>query len=337
MTEEQKSGEGLIEQAEETVTQETEIKSEQNSTEEEVPSFDPQAFSEEEKTGDLGQEEIKQEEVSQDEDGDFDWGSVEVEQPKAEETVNEEEDWDYVPENTTKEESSSEAPFDWQVLAKELDLDAKDESSFKEAVRQAMSTPAPVNDTIENIQGFLKQNDTTLVASDLKASGLSKEEVEDTVTRLQDSGLLKREAMMIRKNLQSYIASERKKIKSEQARIKKEREQANLNTRKSLQNYIKNKDDFFGGKIGNNERKELYNYVISGNFADEVYSSEANVADAAFLWKYKDKIFKMLHGQGMEKGKASVINKITNSDLGRRSRQSDFKPKTGFDPVEFSK
>ena len=77
--------------------------------------------------------------------------------------------------------------------------------------------------------------------------------------------------------------------------------------------------------------------MTSGDFAEEVYSDIANVADAAFLWKYKDKIFKMLRGQGMEKGKASVINKITNTNLGRRSRQASFKPKTGFDPVEFMK
>tara|TARA_R100001198_G_scaffold68269_1_gene40977 strand:+ start:484 stop:1491 length:1008 start_codon:yes stop_codon:yes gene_type:complete len=335
MNEEQKSGEGLIEQAEESVVQETEVKSEEASTEEEVPSFDPQAFSESENIS-SNDTEIEQNEVKEDEDGDFDWGSVEVETEQGEEPKQEEEDWDYVP-NKKEDTSSNETPFDWQVLAKELDLDAKDEASFKSAVKKAMSTPAPSNDTIENIEGFLKQNDISLVASDLKASGLSKEEVDDTVERLQDSGLLKREAMMIRKNLQSYIATERKKIKSEQARAKQEREQANLNTRKTLQNYIKSKDDFFGGKIGNKERRELYNYVVSGGFADDVYSSEANVADAAFLWKYKDKIFKMLHGQGMEKGKASVINKITNTDLGRRSRQADFKPKTGFDPAEFMK
>jgi hypothetical protein len=335
MSEEQKSGEGLIEQAEETVVQETEVKSEEASTEEEVPSFDPQAFSESDNVS-SNETEIEQSEVKEDEDGDFDWGSVEVETPQGEEPKQEEEDWDYVAKQK-EEKSSSDAPFDWEVLAKELDLSAKDESSFKEAVKKAMSTPAPSNDTIENVQGFLKQNDVTLVASDLKASGLSKEEVDDTVERLQDSGLLKREAMMIRKNLQSFITTERNKIKSEQTRAKQEKEQASLNTRKSLQSYIKGKDDFFGGKIGNNERKELYNYVVSGGFADDVYSSEANVADAAFLWKYKDKIFKMLHGQGMEKGKASVINKITNTDLGRRSRQSDFKPKTGFDPAEFMK
>ena len=45
----------------------------------------------------------------------------------------------------------------------------------------------------------------------------------------------------------------------------------------------------------------------------------------------------MLQGQGMEKGKAAVLNKITNPNLGRRSRQVETKPKSGFAPVEFMK
>ena len=45
----------------------------------------------------------------------------------------------------------------------------------------------------------------------------------------------------------------------------------------------------------------------------------------------------MLQGQGMEKGKAAVINKITNPNLGRKSQHVEMKPKSGFDPVEFMK
>ena len=142
---------------------------------------------------------------------------------------------------------------------------------------------------------------------------------------------------MIRKNLQNYISSEREKIAQSQMIQEQEQEQLTLQTRKSLQKYIKEKEDFFGGKVKTKDKKELYNYITSGDFAEEVYSDVANVADAAFLWKYKDKIFKMLRGQGMEKGKASVLNKITNPDLGRRSQHVNVKKKSGFDPVEFMK
>ena len=45
----------------------------------------------------------------------------------------------------------------------------------------------------------------------------------------------------------------------------------------------------------------------------------------------------MLRGQGMETGKKSVIDKITNPNLGRKSQHVDTKVKGGFDPVEFMK
>ena len=62
---------------------------------------------------------------------------------------------------------------------------------------------------------------------------------------------------------------------------KQEEEQLTLQTRKSLQKYIKEKEDFFGGKVKTSDKKELYNYITSGGFAEEVYSNVANVADAA--------------------------------------------------------
>jgi|21_taG_2_1085346.scaffolds.fasta_scaffold02888_8 hypothetical protein len=337
MSEKEKSGEDLIEQAEETAVQQEQVESK-----EEVPSFDPKAFAGNEESATTESEEIAEEEESEQEtqeseeseDDDFVWGSVEQEQQEVKE---EEEDWDPAPKQEVKKESIEEAVYDWEALGKEFGVEAKDEQGFKQAISKAIKTPAPVNDTIQNLQDYLKLTDKSLVKSDLEASGLEKEEVEDTIGRLQDAGLLKREAIMIRKNLQNYISNERQKLRNTQTRRKQEEEQENLNTRKSLQSYIKSKEDFFGGKVKTKDKKELYNYITSGNFAEEVYSDVANVADAAFLWKYKDKIFKMLRGQGMETGKASVLNKITNPDLGRRSQHIDARKKSGFDPVEFMK
>ena len=337
MSEKEKSGEDLIEQAQDTAVQE------EQKNKEEIPAFDPKAFTNDEEVKTEETEEVTEEtEASEetteegeevDEDG-FEWGSVENEQKEAKP---EEEDWDPAPKQEEKKESIEEAVYDWEALGKEFGVQAKNEQEFKQAINKAIKTPAPVNDTIQNLQDYLKLDDNSLVKSDLEASGLEKEEVQDTLDRLSDSGLLKREAIMIRKNLQNYIVNERDKLRHKQAQQRQQEEQANLNTRRSLQTYIKGKEDFFGGKVKTKDKKELYNYITSGNFAEEVYSDVANVADAAFLWKYKDKIFKMLRGQGMEKGKASVLNKITNPDLGRRSQHVDVKKKSGFDPVEFMK
>jgi hypothetical protein len=336
MSEQEKSGEDLIEKVEQETVEQVETK------EEEVPSFNPQAFAEGEtktETKEDSEVESKEEETGEsteenDEDG-FEWGSVES---KEEGVVPKEEDWDSKPEQIEeKKEDIKETVYDWEALAKELGVSAKNEEEFKKAVQNVVKKSVPANDAIRNMEDFLKMTDKSLVKADLEASGLEKAEVDDTVDRLVDSGLLKREAVMIRKNLQNYIANERQNIASSEVKRKQEQERENLNTRKSLQKYIKGKEDFFGGKVKNSDKKELYNYITTGEFAEEVYSDVANVADAAFLWKYKDKIFKMLRGQGMESGKASVINKITNPNLGRRSRHTETKTKSGFDPVEFMK
>ena len=321
MSTEQKSGEDLIEKVEQETVEQTNT-------------FDPKAFSEESAKTETKEEVVESKEQATEElDSDeFEWGSVEnkvEEQPK-------EEDWDPQPKVEAKEDVK-EAVYDWEALGKELGVNAKNEQEFRNAVKNAVKKSVPVNDAIQNMESFLKMSDKNLVKADLEASGLEKAEVDDTIDRLVDSGLLKREAVMIRKNLQNYISNERDKIAKTQMAKKQEEEQLTLQTRKSLQKYIKEKEDFFGGKVKTSDKKELYNYITSGGFAEEVYSNVANVADAAFLWKYKDKIFKMLRGQGMESGKASVINKITNPNLGRRSRHTDVKPKSGFDPVEFLK
>jgi len=340
MAEKNKTGEDLIEKVEQEVAETTEETKETG--------FDPKAFASldeasktetQEETADEVVSESAEESEETNED-DFTWDSVETE-TKEEGAKEEDEDWDVEPEaeesKEEKTEESKESPYDWETLAGEVGVKAKDEKSFKEEVKKILNNPPPVNDTITQLQDFLKMGDRKLVEADLQASGMEKDEVKDTVDRMQDSGLLKREAVVLRKNLQNYIVNERDRLrKVEKDRVAKQ-EKANLETRQALQNYIKTKDDFFGGKIKNAEKKELYNYITSGEFSEELYSNHANVADAAFLWKYKDKIFKMLRGQGMEKGKAAVINKITNPNLGRKSQHVETKQKGGFDPVEFMK
>ena len=339
MSEKQKSGEDLIEKVEQQTAEAVEETKEESA-------FDPKAFSgtetkEEEKVEKVEEAPSSAEEEEESNEDDFSWDKVEVD-TKEEEQEEEDEDWDSVPEPEAKKEEDSkketkDAPYDWETLAGEIGVKATDEKSFKAEVKKMLDNPPPVNDTITQLQDFLKMGDRRLVEADLEASGLEKKEIKDTVDRMQDSGLLKREALMLRKNLQNYVANERDRLRKVEKERVAQKEKVNLENRRALQDYIKTKDDFFGGKIKKAEKKELYNYITSGEFSEELYSNHANVADAAFLSKYKDKIFKMLRGQGMETGKKSVIDKITNPNLGRKSQHVDTKVKGGFDPVEFMK
>ena len=206
MSKEQTSGEDLIDKVE----QETVETKEQTET---TPAFDPKAFVGEETNSkeEPQKEEVEeQEETTNEEESDddsFSWDKVELDsEEKQESKIEEDEDWDSTPvskEETKKSENVKEEVYDWQTLASEIGVEAKDEKTFKEAVKKAISEPSPVNDTIQNLQAFLKMNDAQLVASDLEASGLEKEEIKDTVDRMHDSGLLKKEALLIRKNLQN--------------------------------------------------------------------------------------------------------------------------------------
>ena len=213
MSEKEKTGEDLIEKVEQQTAETTEETKE-------AAGFDPKAFASaeeyvENKSQDTKEESKEEpesaEEAEESNDDDFSWDNVEVEKEEKEEEE-QEEDWDVQPESEKKEEEkkeeTKEAPYDWETLAGEIGIKANDEKSFKVAVKQMLDNPAPVSDTITQLQDFLKMGDRGLVEADLEASGLEKKEIKDTVDRMQDSGLLKREALMLRKNLQNYVANE---------------------------------------------------------------------------------------------------------------------------------
>ena len=140
---------------------------------------------------------------------------------------------------------------------------------------------------------------------------------------------------MLRKQLRNVIASEKQKVIEEEKQYQAEGIEEISKNKNELQGYLKNNESFFGGKLNATQRKDLYNYITKGNFLDDVYSSHENVTNAAFLWKYRNKIFSMLKTEGVEKGKASIINKITSPDLGKRGTQKRELKSGTFDPKAF--
>ena len=106
-------------------------------------------------------------------------------------------------------------------------------------------------------------SDKEIVLADLKASGMEEDEAKDTLVRIEDSGLLKREATSARKQINDYVSNETDRLrKIEKERATKQKQQ-DLETKTSLQNYLKEKEDFFGGKINTTEKKDLYKYIKS--------------------------------------------------------------------------
>ncbi len=322
-----------------------------SSTEETPQGFDPSSF--------LGQEvesaealtetteteeNVETAEVAEaqevEESDDFSWDNVEVEEPQAEateevtdteEATEEDSDWD-----ETEEVQAEAAPeLDWNELSKEAGIEASSKEEFLEKVKDALKPQVKENEVIENLNSYLELSDKDLVIADMRASKYEDEAIEDTIDRLTDAGLLKREATLIRQQLNKHIHNEKDRLRTEKQQGEKQKEEASLKSRKELQNFIKKKEEFFGGKVSQKEKKRLYSYITKGNFAQDIFESHANVAEAAFLWQNKDRIFKMIRTQGVEQGKSKVLDGITSPSRGGRSTKNFEPAKKGFDPGKF--
>jgi len=310
--------------------------------------FDPTSFMSpaaeeatvvEQENNEVVEENTENQEVESDDDG-FSWDSVDVEEPVAEteevveETTETEEDWDAEETNTEKVEEVA-PEFNWEEIGKETGIEATSKEEFIEKVKDAMKPPVQDNDVIKNLNSFLELNDKELVIADMRAAKYDDETIEDTIDRLDTAGLLKREAAMVRNQLTKHIHNEKDRIRSEQKQAEQQKTESATKSRKELQSFIKGKDEFFGGKVSQKDKKQLYNYITKGNFAQEVFESHANVAEAAFLWRNKEKIFKMVRTQGVEQGKSRILDGITSPSKGNRSSKSFEAPKKGFDPTKF--
>jgi len=357
MAEESKIIDEVVSQAEET-QQTTE-----NSNETEAKAFDASAFTgydKSKKGNTLDKEALKDdgadepneqvEEVQDNaepeeqpaESDSFSWDDVKTEekQVEAEKTteVETEEDWDEVEQTTKEPEPQATAPeIDWSEMGQELNVNAKTKEEFVAQVKQMMENPVKDNDVVGNLKEYLDMSDRDLVIADLKAANYDDDYVNDTVDRMEDAGLIKREATTIRHQLNKHIMTERQNLQKAEKEKTEAAQKESVESRKNLQKLIKGKDEFFGGKVSQNEKKNLYNYIIKGDFAEDIFSNHANVADAAFLWRNKEKIFKMMRTQGVEQGKSSVLNGITSPSSNTRNSKS-YKPKSDkFDPSAFTK
>ena len=300
-------------------------------TEQEVVSeVEAENVAEKEETVSFEEKEVETEVV--DDDG-FSWDSVEVE--AKEEVVEEkpeevaaEEDWDDVPQ-------AEVATSEWENIGTEFGIEAKTKEELVSKVKEMMENPVKDNDVIVNLQNFLKESDADLVSADMKAAGYDDDNIEDTVKRLKDSGLLVREATQIRTQLQTHIKNEKGRLRSEKSDSEKQEKESKITARKDLQTHIKDQEKFFGGKVTPVEKKELYNYRVKGDFSEEIFKSHANVAEAAFLWKNKGRIFKMMKTRGVEQGKSSILDNITSPSKNNRSDNSFETKSEGFNPKSF--
>ena len=283
-----------------------------------------------------GLEEEMAEESETTEEG-FSWDSIETEQ-KEEEKKEEEVDWD--DELVPKQEATEDSEIDWKSVAKTLGLDENTSvEELKERLQPKQETEQPAvpeTDNVTKLKEFLKLSDKELLAEEMKADGMAEDKIEEALDKMEDSGLLIREAHRIRRQLQSAIKSEAQQEKIQALEQEKAQKQQAEKNRKELQSYIKTMENFMGGKVNNKDKQEAYKYIVSGNMQQDIWKSHTNASEVAMFLLYKDKFAKILRAQGLEDGKASILNKITSPSLKGKSKPTfETKDSEAFDPAAF--
>ena len=277
--------------------------------------------------------EAKEEEKEQEEGWAWDSEDTETE-------TKEEDDYNWEGAEEKKEEApTKEEALTWAKVGKELGLEINSREEFVNTLnsyaQKLQNQQAPANSQVGELRGYLNYNDRDLVAEELKADGIEASEIEESLDKLEDSGMLKMKAKSIRRTINNAIdqQTDAAKNKAEQEEVK--RKESAQQAKEKLKKEIKNMNEFMGGKVTKKQKEEVYRYATN-NMMKDIYASHANVADVAMFMLYRKQIEKILRSQGLEDGKAAIMDSIVSPSLNTGKSKSNFKVKSGkFDPKAF--
>jgi len=334
----------LVEETTQETPQETQTETPVESTEEKK--FDPLAFATdqmmEQYQGKYNEEaadkaEASTESVEQTEETDgFSWDNIEVEKPQ-EEVQEVDQDWDAPVEaqSDTKTESAEETgEIDWAKVSKELGISA----NGKDEIIKALNSPfieQPNNEMIGKLNTYLNLNDRELIGAEMKTDGMEDFEIEEAIDKMEDSGVLKREAYRIRRQLNNAIEQEKQKFFKEKQQEELSNKEKVERNKKDLQGHLKSLQTFMGGTVTKAQAQDAYKYITSGKMAEDIWKSHDNASEVAMFMLFKDKFAKILRSQGLEDGKASILNDITSPSLSSKSRPQTKTKSSSFDPSAF--
>ena len=270
------------------------------------------------------------------EDG-FSWDKVELD---SEEDATQEEEYDW--EGTTAEkveEKPAQDDLDWNRFGKELGIESASKDDIINAInalqQKAQQPQAPVTNQVSELKSYLNYTDRDLVAEELKADGIEDSEIEESLDKLEDSGMMKMKAKSIRRVINNAIDQQTAVAQQQAKQTTEQRKQAAEHAKKELRNQIKNMNEFMGGKVTKKQKEEVYRYA-TGDLMKDIYANHANVADVAMFMLYRKQIEKILRSQGLEDGKAAIMNSIVSPNLNTGKSKSNFTVKSSkIDPKAF--
>jgi hypothetical protein len=195
---------------------------------------------EEEKKEEKQEVEAKEEQTEEQEQEDgWSWDSKTENQTEKEEEYN----WDGVEEKTEEAPTAQEA-LNWSKVGEELGIEIKSKDEFVQALnslqQQAQKQQAPVNQQVAELNSYLNFSDRDLVAEELKADGIEDSEIEESLDKLEDSGMMKMKAKSIRRVITNAIDQQTAQAQQQQQQSVSQRKQQAENARKELKGQIKN-------------------------------------------------------------------------------------------------
>ena len=310
--------------------------------------FNPLAFSEDvygelgtttEEATDSEEEAVKAETTEEEQEDGFSWEAEKKEEEK-EEKKEEEYNWEDEEEAETVEDTEKSTDgLSWSDVGNELGLEITSKEEFLKTINayaeSMQQNKAPVNNQITELRNYLSFSDRDLVAEELKADGIEASDIEDSLDKLEDSGMMKMKAKSIRRVIGNSIDQQTSQAKNEMEQNQKNQEKQATEAKQELKKEIKTMDKFMGGKVTKKQKEEVYRYA-TGSMMKDIYADHANVADVAMFMLYRTQIEKILRSQGLEDGKASIMNSIVSPNLNTGKSKSNFKVKSGtFDPKAF--
>ena len=305
--------------------------------------FNPLAFTEDDELKELvtevkeEEEKIEEEENKEEDDDSWKWAK-DVEGEDKEEEEEEVYDWEDEKESPKEEEKEVvQGDIEWKKVAEELGVMGSSKEEILQSInsyiqQNAQATP---DSQVAEFKRYLSFSDRDLVQEELKADGMDAAELEESLDKLEDAGMMKMKAKSIRRLINNAIETQTQNQNQSKAEEQSKRKESADKAREALKGHIKNMGEFMGGKVTKKQKEEVYKFATK-RMMDEIWSSHANVADVAMFMLYRKQIEKILRSQGLEDGKASIMNSITSPNLNSGKSKSNFKVKTGkFDPKAF--
>tara|TARA_R110002126_G_scaffold94290_5_gene222692 strand:+ start:114 stop:1226 length:1113 start_codon:yes stop_codon:yes gene_type:complete len=216
------------------------------------------------------------------------------------------------------------------------------ETLVAENARLKEENKEPVsNKRLEDLNNFLKLDDENLVRKSFEADGLKGDKLDNVIDRLLDNGMIDVEALKIRNNVDQAIRTESQdEIQREEADVAKQQE-AHTTAVNKFSDFMQSTDSLGGFKLTGNPdnlpsvRKAHTEYVTSGDYLNEISSSEKNLAESSWLWRNRETLKNAMINNGRQNGRKEILDQIGNPDSGKPSRFVT--PDTGeFNPQKFT-